>query len=94
MLISTCNRMELYLAAAGGPPQADHVINFIGEFHGLKRADFAEHLYAHEEAEAVRHLFQVVCSLDSMVLGESQILAQSKQGPGGSPPGPGHRQGA
>lgn len=80
VLISTCNRIELYLARpASDHPRIDEVIGFMAAFHGISAAEIAEHLYSFEEAEAVRHLFRVVCSLDSMVLGESQILAQAKQ---------------
>ena len=81
VLLSTCNRMELYLASPpGGPPGVTEAINFIAEFHGVPAAEFVECLYHYEGAAAVRHLFHVVCSLDSMVLGESQILAQTKRG--------------
>jgi glutamyl-tRNA reductase len=79
VLLSTCNRIELYLARpVSGHPRIDEVIDFVAGFHGIEACSFAEHLYSHEDIEAVRHLFRVVCSLDSMVLGESQILAQTK----------------
>jgi glutamyl-tRNA reductase len=57
----------------------DEAIEFIAGFHGIAAKEFLGHLYRHEDADAVRHLFRVVCSLDSMVLGESQILAQCKR---------------
>lgn len=79
VLVSTCNRMEFYLARpVAGRPRIEEVIRFIAEFHGLEAQEFAGALYSYEDVEAVRHLFRVVSSLDSMVLGESQILAQAR----------------
>ncbi len=79
VLISTCNRMEWYVARAlQDRPRVGDVIEFISRFHGLPSAEFAASLYHHEDAEAVRHLFRVVSALDSMVLGETQILAQAR----------------
>lgn len=80
VLISTCNRIELYISTpVYDHPRIAEAIAFLVEFKGLEVPDFAEAFYSHEDAEAVRHLFYVVSSLDSMVLGESQILGQSKQ---------------
>jgi glutamyl-tRNA reductase len=80
VILSTCNRMEVYVAAGiAGHPDAREVTEFIAEFHGLVVDEFATGLYVHEGREVARHLFEVVCSLDSMVLGETQILGQAKQ---------------
>ncbi len=79
VLISTCNRMELYIARpAQGHPRIDEAIGYLGEFHGIAPSEFAQALYSHQDIEAVRHLFRVVSALDSMVLGETQILAQAR----------------
>lgn len=79
VVISTCNRMELYVARpVQGQPRIRDVIDFIATFHGVEPADFAGNLYSYEDTEAVRHLFRVVSSLDSMVVGETQILGQAK----------------
>lgn len=79
VLLSTCNRLELYLAHADqGMPRIGQVIDFLAGWHDLAAAEFAPALYSHEDVEAARHLFRVVSSLDSMVLGESQILGQAK----------------
>jgi len=79
VLISTCNRMEIYVARpVHGHPRIEEIIEFVARFQRLEAQDFAEGLYSHEDVEAVRHLFRVVSSLDSMVLGESQILGQAK----------------
>jgi len=80
VLISTCNRMEFYFARpVHGHPRLHEVLEFISTFHDVPMSEFAPHLYHREDVEAVRHLFRVVSSLDSMVLGESQIAAQAKQ---------------
>lgn len=79
VLISTCNRTELYVARPDqGRPRIDEVISFIARFHEVEPEDLTEGIYTHEDVAAVRHLFRVVSSLDSMVLGESQILAQAR----------------
>ncbi|UCD27731.1 MAG: glutamyl-tRNA reductase [Planctomycetota bacterium] len=79
VLLSTCNRTELYLARpVQGHPRIEEVIDFLADFHDLEPEYFTQGLYNYEDTEAVRHLFRVVSSLDSMVLGESQILGQAK----------------
>jgi glutamyl-tRNA reductase len=80
VLVSTCNRVELYVArAVHGHPRVEEMSAFLSEFHGVPEAQFKEHLYQHSEQEAVQHLFTVTASLDSMVPGESQILGQVRQ---------------
>lgn len=80
VLISTCNRMELYLARpVHGQPRLEQAIEFIADFHDVPVDQIAASFYHHEDIEAVRHLFRMVSSLDSMVLGESQILSQAKE---------------
>ena len=79
VLLSTCNRMELYITRPiHGRPRFTDLIDFFSEFHGVPSADFVEGLYHYEDAEAIRHLFRVTSSLDSMVLGETQIANQAK----------------
>ena len=80
VLLSTCNRVEVYAATedAAAPARAQ-VAQFLARFHDLDPADFSEHLYQYTGQQAVRHLFTVACSLDSMVVGEPQILSQVKQ---------------
>ena len=79
VLLSTCNRVELY-AATDRPtePSLDQIADFLARFHGLDPAEVASQLYQNSDEAAVRHLFTVASSLDSMVLGEPQILAQVK----------------
>jgi len=79
VLLSTCNRTELYAATENGEvPSQEQVAGFLARFHDLDPAEVSEHLYQHDSKDAVRHLFTVASSLDSMVVGEPQILAQVK----------------
>ncbi|MDR6226447.1 glutamyl-tRNA reductase [Desmospora profundinema] len=79
VIISTCNRMELYVVSDQLHTGRYYAKSFLeGEF-GLDRNRFEPHLYIKEDEHAIRHLFTVVCGLDSMVLGETQILGQVKQ---------------
>jgi len=77
MIISTCNRVELY-AGVDGEQVAEEVRRYLIDGRGLSRS-IEQHLYLHDGEAAVRHLFRVAASLDSMVVGESQILGQVKQ---------------
>jgi glutamyl-tRNA reductase len=76
MLISTCNRVEVY-AAVEGPDAVELLRRTLVEGRALPQ-ELRAHLYGHEGVAAVRHVFRVVSSLDSMVVGESQILGQVK----------------
>lgn len=81
VVLSTCNRVELYLAH----PQDDaeqtrqQLAQFLSEFHGVPLDEFVGELQAAAGSEAVWHLFEVISSLDSMVLGEPQIVSQVKE---------------
>jgi glutamyl-tRNA reductase len=81
VLLSTCNRVELYTAADDplAAPSDQQVKQFLAEFHSLPLHQVFDDLFEQSGEGAVRHLFTVAASLDSMVLGESQILAQVKQ---------------
>jgi glutamyl-tRNA reductase len=86
VLLSTCNRVELYVAGgtddaaeADALPTPREIAGFLGEFHQIAPADILEHLYFHAGEDAVGHLFSVASSLDSMVVGEPQILPQVKE---------------
>ena len=73
VLLSTCNRVELY---AGGMFDPDELVRFLAERHGMSISSLRPHLYEKSAIAAIEHLFTVASSLDSMVLGESQILGQ------------------
>ncbi len=75
-ILSTCNRTELYLAA-DCPPAA--VAGWMAGYHRLERDELQRYLYTLPREQAVRHAFRVASGLDSMVLGEPQILGQMKQ---------------
>ena len=75
MILSTCNRVEI--VARG--PDAKLVRDFICEYHQISADTISQHLYSYQNAEAIRHLFRVTASLDSMMLGEPQILGQVKE---------------
>lgn len=81
VLLSTCNRVELYCAAeqADRCPTPREVARFLAEFHRLDAGEVFEQLFERSGEDAVRHLFAVAASLDSMVIGEAQILSQVKQ---------------
>lgn len=80
VLLSTCNRVELFSAAPQSEaPNCRQWVDFLARFHDMAASRIQAHLYEHEDRAAVRHLFLVASSLDSMVLGEPQILAQVKQ---------------
>jgi glutamyl-tRNA reductase len=80
VLLSTCNRVEIYAATERAPePTLDQIANFLARFHAIDPAEVVRHLYQFSDQAAVRHVFTVASSLDSMVLGEPQILAQVKQ---------------
>jgi glutamyl-tRNA reductase len=78
VILSTCNRVEFYLQGPDAEAGVRCCIDFLATYHGLSDAYFVPHLYQLHDAEAVRHLFRVASSLDSMVLGEPQILGQVK----------------
>jgi glutamyl-tRNA reductase len=76
MILSTCNRTELYVGVAEGAEDIPQV--WLNRHHHLTPGKLDEFLYRHEERDAVRHVFRVATGLDSMVLGEPQILGQVK----------------
>lgn len=73
-ILSTCNRMELYCAT--DTPEA--AAEWLAEYHQVERAQIQPYLYTYPQPEAVRHAFRVASGLDSMVIGEPQILGQMK----------------
>lgn len=76
-ILSTCNRTEIYCAA--DPEVSQHLPRWIADFNRLDSHHLHPHLYQHHHNEAVRHAFRVASGLDSMVLGEPQILGQMKE---------------
>ncbi|CAM8469000.1 glutamyl-tRNA reductase [Candidatus Methylopumilus universalis] len=74
-ILSTCNRSEIYAKAR----DSKIIIDWLCKYHGIKLKTIESHLYVYENQEAVQHAFRVASGLDSMVLGEPQILGQMKQ---------------
>ena len=78
MLISTCNRVEVLLTTSSSINAVNSVKTYISEFKKIPISKFENALYMHDGEEAVRHIFRVASSLDSMMVGEPQILGQIK----------------
>lgn len=81
LIVSTCNRVEVITATTRGQLQegADRIAEFLSQSRSLPKESFAAHLYQHVDDRAVRHLFRVASSLDSMVVGEPQVLGQVRR---------------
>lgn len=79
-ILSTCNRTELYTASAPGGAAAtsEDLVRFLSDFRDVSLEEFHPHLYALRDRDAVTHLFEVASGLDSLALGEAQILGQVK----------------
>lgn len=79
LLFSTCNRVEVLVVTANKAGAIDATKDYIAEANKIPRREFEDSLYIYEGDEAVRHIFRVASSLDSMVVGEPQILGQVKK---------------
>jgi glutamyl-tRNA reductase len=77
VIISTCNRTEIYCDTQTAAK--NKIIDWLTQFHQVSPEELKPSLYVHEEQAAIRHLMRVSCGLDSLVLGEPQILGQVKQ---------------
>ena len=75
-ILSTCNRSELYLQQDS--LQAERVLQWLADYHSLSLDELRQCAYVHADEQAVRHMMRVACGLDSLVLGEPQILGQMK----------------
>ena len=78
VVLSTCNRSEIYTASNDPERAREELVAFLGDYHQLPHDVFLPHLFAHDDVAAVRHLFRVAAGLDSLVVGEPQILGQVK----------------
>ena len=77
VIVSTCNRAEVYVAA-DTDAVVDALAAFYSEYHQVSPEEIRQHLYVHRGADAARHLFRVTAGLDSLVVGEPQIMGQVK----------------
>ncbi len=78
VILSTCNRVELYANVNDTEKASESIKTFLAEFHIIKRSSLDKALYMYDDIDAVRHIFRVASSLDSMIVGEPQILGQLK----------------
>ncbi|MCA1584313.1 MAG: glutamyl-tRNA reductase [Acidobacteria bacterium] len=78
VVVSTCNRSEIYVACDDVEPAREDMTRFMCDFHRVSADLVAPHLYSYVDVEAARHLFKVASGLDSLVVGEPQILGQVK----------------
>lgn len=79
VILSTCNRVELYANVKDTVKASESIKTFLSEFHDINRALLDNALYIYDDVNAIRHIFKVASSLDSMVIGEPQILGQLKE---------------
>lgn len=79
LILSTCNRVEVFANAAGDDDPEPLIRSFLADYHHCNLAAYEKHLYWRRQEEAVDHLFRVAASLDSMIVGEPQILGQVKE---------------
>lgn len=78
LILSTCNRVEIYTVVKDVVKGLNSIQSFISNFYRIKQEDIKDYVYCFSDTQAVRHLFRVVSSLDSMILGETQIFGQVK----------------
>ena len=79
VVLSTCNRAEVYAVCDALEPARADVVGFMGDFHHLEPASVVPHIYDRQDLDVARHLFRVAAGLDSLVVGEPQILGQVKE---------------
>ena len=78
VVLSTCNRSEVYIASDNPARARDEIIEFLSQYHSLPADSFTPHLFSLSDDAAAKHLFRVAAGLDSLVVGEPQILGQVK----------------
>lgn len=76
VIVATCNRTELYAVVDRHVLCGHYIRHFMEQWFGMPRETFTKYLYMYEDEAAIRHLFRVACGLDSMIIGETQILGQ------------------
>jgi glutamyl-tRNA reductase len=79
VVLSTCNRSEIYVASPAPDRAREEIVEFLAEYHQLPPEAFTTHLFSFQDEEAAKHLFRVAAGLDSLVVGEPQILGQVKE---------------
>jgi glutamyl-tRNA reductase len=79
VVVSTCNRAELYVACEDPEPARQDLVRFLSDYNDLPPSEVTPHVYDVADLDAARHLFRVAAGLDSLVVGEPQILGQVKE---------------
>lgn len=79
VILSTCNRVEIYASSEELEAAVVRVIDFLSRYHGIDKERFLPYLYIYKDRQALEHLLTVACGLDSLIFGETQILGQIKQ---------------
>jgi glutamyl-tRNA reductase len=79
VIIATCNRTEIYVVVDKPYMSGHYIKGFLEQWFGIPREEFSSYIYVHQDEAAIAHLFSVTCGLDSMVLGETQILGQVRK---------------
>ncbi|GBE39455.1 glutamyl-tRNA reductase [bacterium BMS3Bbin08] len=79
LILSTCNRVEVYVIVREPDAGTEHIRKFLSDFHEIPRDHLDKALYVHTGRKALAHIFRVASSLDSMIVGEPQILGQMKE---------------
>jgi len=79
LILSTCNRVEIYAVVEDPADAKDRLFNFISRFHKIDISEYRQYFYYFNCRKAIEHLYNVVASLDSLVIGEDQILVQVKE---------------
>src|SRR5262249_7753771 len=78
VILSTCNRVEIAVTVPDGADPESAIAAFLADQKSIRLSDMATYLHRYQDREAIHHLFRVAASLDSMVVGEPQILGQMK----------------
>lgn len=79
VIVATCNRTEIYVVVDRLHMCGHFIRSFMEQWFGAQREQFTQHMYIYEDEQAISHLFRVTCGLDSMVIGETQILGQVRK---------------
>jgi len=79
LILSTCNRVEIYALCDGNKDCVPGIKSFLSRYHHLSLSEYEDRIYVHKDKKAVEHLFAVAAGLDSMVIGEMEILGQVKK---------------
>ncbi len=77
-ILSTCNRSEIYAMCESRARQREALASFMSSYHDVQESELGPHLYSRQDGDAARHLFRIAAGLDSLVVGEPQILGQVK----------------